>query len=531
MRNSPNAYKMPYDFTTWDRNCLEEQATPIDGALTGTVPPWLQGSFILDGPGRMTYGTSEFKHIFDGSAIMQKFAISETGITFTSRFLRSYAYATNSEHEQIVVSEFGTTGKSVTKNKLAKLGDKFAFDKMFSDNAPVGVVKFGGEYYCTTEAPFLHKIDPTTLETISKVDLHKELGINSQCPNPKSLPDGTTLNIHHGVGATGPKYDIVSFPATPLEGKSTVFAKPKKIGSVDARWKLNPCHMHSFGLTENYVVLLEQPLTIDVKAMVANTIREKPFIGGMEWMDNKLVKIHLVSRETGKEVKLKVKCEAFHFMHIINCYERENHIVIDVNGYQKPDLLYALHVKNLREKASTLGNELEGGTVKRIVIPMEVTEKAAPELNLVMLAGTKAKAHRQKDGSLLLTPDNVTSFAYEIPSINPQYAGKRYRYFYGTVGDMTGTTGKVGKVDMDTRETKDWFEDGLYGGVCYFIPRPGATAEDDGVVLVSQAHGGAEKKKTTLLILNATDMTELARAVFNTPSDVPRSLHGLYIPA
>lgn len=35
----------------------------------------------------------------------------------------------------------------------------------------MGVVKFGGEYYCITEAPFLHKIDPVTLETISKVGL------------------------------------------------------------------------------------------------------------------------------------------------------------------------------------------------------------------------------------------------------------------------------------------------------------------------------------------------------------------------
>lgn len=50
-----------------------------------------------------------------------------------------------------------------------RLGDKFAFDKMFSDNAPIGIVNFGGEWYCITEAPFLHKIDPTTLETISKV--------------------------------------------------------------------------------------------------------------------------------------------------------------------------------------------------------------------------------------------------------------------------------------------------------------------------------------------------------------------------
>ncbi|XP_064108966.1 carotenoid isomerooxygenase-like [Macrobrachium nipponense] len=522
---------MPYDFTTWDRNCLEEHATPLDGTVTGTIPPWLRGSYILDGPGRMTYGTSEFNHVFDGSALIQKFTIGETGVTFTSRFLRSYAYTTNLENEQIVVSEFGTTGKSVTKNKLAKLGDKFAFDKMFSDNAPVGVVKFGGEYYCITEAPFLHKIDPTTLETISKVDLHKELGINSQCPNPRPLPDGTTVNILHGMGATGPKYDIVGFPPTPLEGKSSVFAKPKKLGSVDARWKLNPCHMHTFGMTENYFILLEQPLTIDVKAMVANTIRDKPFIGGMEWMENKLVKIHMVHRETGKEVKLKCKCEAFFFMHIINCYERDNHVVIDVNGYAKPDLLHAFHLKNLRENGATLGSNLDGGAVKRIVIPMDISDKVAPEMNLVMLAGTKAKAQRQKDGSLVLTPDNVTNFAYEIPSVHPDYVGKRYRYFYGSCGDMTGVTGKAGKIDLETREAKDWFEEGLYTGICYFVPRPGATAEDDGVVLCTQLHGGSDKKKVSLVILNASDMTEIARAVFNTASDIPRSLHGIYIPA
>ena len=68
----------------------------------------------------MTYGENEFNHVFDGSALLQKFNITETGVTYNSRFLRSYAYTTNLEHGQIVVSEFGTTGKSVTKSKLGK---------------------------------------------------------------------------------------------------------------------------------------------------------------------------------------------------------------------------------------------------------------------------------------------------------------------------------------------------------------------------------------------------------------------------
>ncbi|KAK3894029.1 hypothetical protein Pcinc_002188 [Petrolisthes cinctipes] len=111
---------MPYDFSTWDRNCLEEQVTPLAGNVTGTVPSWLRGSYILDGPGRMTFGESEFNHIFDGSALLQKFTFEETGVTFASRFLQSYAYTSNMEHQQIVVSEFGTTGKSVAKGKLGK---------------------------------------------------------------------------------------------------------------------------------------------------------------------------------------------------------------------------------------------------------------------------------------------------------------------------------------------------------------------------------------------------------------------------
>lgn len=521
---------MPYDFTTWDRNCLEEQVTPLAGSVTGSIPPWLRGSFILDGPGRMTFGEHEFNHVFDGSALLQKFDLVETGASFSSRFLRSYAYTSNLEHQQIVVSEFGTTGKSVAKSKIGKLGDKFAFDKMFSDNAPVGVVKFGGEYFCVTEAPFLHKINPATLETVSKIDLHKELGINSHCPNPHTLADGTTINILHGVGATGPKYEVVSFPPKPPQGKDHVFTKPQKVGTVDARWKLNPCHMHTFGLTQNYVVLLEQPLTIDVKAMVANTIRDKPFIGGMEWMENKLVKIHLLNRETGKEVKQKVKCEPFFYMHIINCYEKDNHIVIDVDTYNKPDLLYAFYVKNLRENGANLGTTLDGGKVKRIVIPLEVPDKAAPELNLVMLAGQKSKAHKQKDGSLLLTPEVVTDFAFEIPTMNPAYHALKYQYFYGSSGDMRGTTGKIGKVDMDGKEVKEWCEEGLYASLTCFVARPGATAEDDGVVLATLLHG-SDKKKVTLMVFNAADMSELARVEFITPSDVPRSLHAIYIPA
>ena len=75
---------------------------------------------------------------------------------------------------------------------------------------------------------------------------------------------------------------ILSSPA------ANVFAdKPQRICAIDTRWKLNPCHMHQFCVTAGHALLPEQPMTVDVTAMVANTIREKPLIDGMEWINGK----------------------------------------------------------------------------------------------------------------------------------------------------------------------------------------------------------------------------------------------------
>lgn len=59
------------------------------------------------------------------------------------------------------------------------------------------------------------------------------------------------------------------------------------------------------------------------------------------------------------------------------------------------------------------------------------------------LKNTKAKAYKQKDGSLILTPDVVTDSAYEIPTLHPGYLQKKYRYFYGCNADMSNPTCKV----------------------------------------------------------------------------------------
>lgn len=53
-------------------------------------------------------------------------------------------------------------------------------------------------------------------------------------------------------------------------------------------------------------------------------------------------------------------------------------------------------------------------------------------------------------------------------------------------------------------------------------------SEDDGVVLSALVWGQERETEVGLLILNATTFKEIARATFDTPSPVPKCLHGWF---
>ena len=61
------------------------------------------------------------------------------------------------------------------------------------------------------------------------------------------------------------------------------------------------------------------------------------------------------------------------------------------------------------------------------------------------------------------------------------------------------------------------------------ISRPGATAEDDGVLVSALIRGEPKSARSTaLLVLDARDLRELARAEFVCEGPVPKPLHGYF---
>ena len=82
-------------FVTCDiifRSCQEENIKPISGSKFGIIPNWIRGSLVQNGPGKFTFGSDIFKHLFDGSALVRKFRIEDGEVTYQCQFVKTQSY-------------------------------------------------------------------------------------------------------------------------------------------------------------------------------------------------------------------------------------------------------------------------------------------------------------------------------------------------------------------------------------------------------------------------------------------------------
>lgn len=70
----------------------------------------------------------------------------------------------------------------------------------------------------------------------------------------------------------------------------------------------------------------------------------------------------------------------------------------------------------------------------------------------------------------------------ELSTINPAYVGKEYRYLYAcSARRPCNFFNALTKMDLVQKEAKSWHEEGTVPSEPFFVARPGATSEDDGL--------------------------------------------------
>jgi beta,beta-carotene 9',10'-dioxygenase len=450
---------------------------PIQGAL----PSWLSGALLRTGPAQFEVGQEQYRHWFDGLAMLHRFSFQDGVVAYANRFLHSKTYQENMKEGKIVYSEFATDPCRSIFKRLAT-----TFSAETTDNANVNISRLGNEFVALTEAPLPVMFDARTLETLGVFDFDDKLSGQVTTAHPhfdRQLNAGVNYLAHLGPHST---YNVYALKAGERQ-RQLVSAVPTE----------EPAYMHSFGLTEHYVVLAEFPLVVNPLKMLMSG---KPFIENYEWKPELGTRFIVVNKQDGSIVG-RYESEAFFAFHHVNAFERAGEVFVDISAYPDATTVYDYYLENLIGPNS---RAFSNGELRRYRIPLS---GARPSYEV--LAGE----------------------SFDLPRINYAHSnGCDYRYAYGAARRKTTPNdffNELIKVDVGTTETQRWFEEGCYPGEAIFVAAPNAVQEDEGVLLSIVLDG--KKGTSFLLVLDASSFREIARA--EVPHHIPFSFHGMYTSA
>ncbi|XP_068117330.1 beta,beta-carotene 15,15'-dioxygenase [Hyperolius riggenbachi] len=509
----------------------QECPEPLKAEIQGHIPSWLQGTLLRNGPGLHTVGEMSYNHWFDGLSLLHSFTFKNGEVYYRSKFLRSDTYNANMEAKRIVVSEFGTMAyPDPCKNIFSK-----AFTYLshvvpeFTDNCLINIIQFGDDYYASSETNYIRKIDPVSLDTLEKVDYLKYMTVNLVTSHPHYDNAGNTLNMGTSIGDKGKtKYMFFKIPpvAPDNESKKSALKNAEVVCSIPAHNLLSPSYYHSFGMTENYIIFIEQPLKLDILKLATAYFRGVNWASCIDFRSEEKTRFYIIDKRTKKMVAEKFCTDALVVYHHVNAQEVDGHVVFDIIAYKDNSLYEMFYMANLRKDLSQDTKMTSIPVFKRFVVPLHCDKKEEVGKNLVKLHETTATAVKTKDGEIYCEPE-ILCERIELPRINYDYNGKRYRYVYASQVEWRPIPTKIVKFDLVTKEMLSWSEDMCWPAEPLFVPHPDAKEEDDGVILSSIVSSN-ENAFSFLLILDAKTFKEIGRASIN--ANLHLDLHGIFIP-
>lgn len=450
---------------------LENETTIDSLEIEGKLPEWLGGSLFRTGPAKFEVGENEYKHWFDGLTMLHRFSFSGGEASYGNRYIRGKTWEKAERTDEIPYSEFAT---DPCRSLFKRVQGLFAPE--FGDNANINVVQLGERFLSMTEAPISVQFDPETLEAA---------GV-------PFMPPGTLTTAHpHLNRATkgminyaaklGPRNEYRFFHVAPDSSEPEVTAKiPVK----------RPGYVHSFGLTENYIVFAEFPFTVNPPAIV---LSGRPYIENFEWKPEQGTRIFLIDRRSGESSDPIVTDPMFAFHHL-NAYEDEDGtIVADMQTYEDASAIERLYLDELRS-----GGGIPQSELRRFRID--------PEAKTV-------EHHRLIDSS------------FELGRINYGRCNERpYRYAWGLSATQGRWLDTIVRADVVEGSHSEWHEPGSFPGEPVFVADPDGSEEDDGVLLSVVLDSGSET--SYLLVLDAHNLSEVARA--SVPHHIPFGFHGMH---
>jgi carotenoid cleavage dioxygenase-like enzyme len=264
----------------------------------------------------------------------------------------------------------------------------------------------------------------------------------------------------------------------------------RQIASLSTK---EPSYLHSFGMTERFLVLFLQPLVVNPLHLAFGG---RPFIENYRWEPDRGTQIAVFDRNSG-ELTGTWETEPLFVFHHVNAFERDGELVLDLAAFDDAGIIQALYMENLRRG----GLDIPAAELRRYTVPIG--------------NGSPVRCET-------LVPETI-----ELPRINyGRVNGRPYQYAYGIGRKETDglPEAQLVKADVERRESLTWHEQDCFPGEPVFVAAPEADAEDEGVVLSPVLDG--RSGRSFMLVLDAESFTERARA--EVPHHIPFHFHGSF---
>jgi beta,beta-carotene 9',10'-dioxygenase len=196
-------------------------------------------------------------------------------------------------------------------------------------------------------------------------------------------------------------------------------AKPRLLAS----WPVaQPAYMHSFVLTERWLVLVEFPFVVNPARLV---LAGRPYIENFNWKPGRGTRFHLVDRITGERRDGFEADPCFAFHHA-NAYDEGSQLVVDLCALDDHSLIEDLYLDRLRG-----GAPIRRAALKRFRLDLDthsVTAETLSEANLelprINYERCNELPYRYVWGVGVGTAAGMTTWSRSIPSTAARGPGR-----------------------------------------------------------------------------------------------------------
>ena len=449
----------------WNRSLeCEHDFEPL--TVEGSLPQDLQGAFYRNGPGAFSVNGKGVTHPFEADGVIS--AVRLDGHT-------GYGACRITESAELKAER--ATGRVLYGPNASWMRRLYnvAVGHTAKNTANTNIIHWQGRLFALMEAGLPTEISAHDLRVVGATDLDKAV-ISLFSAHPHRVEAHRTLyGFGLQYGTTQTHVHLYALPDDQPAHRLGGFALPGLL------------FQHDFIATENHLVFFIPP------------VRIKPMQGLLQW--GRFDEMLDWRSELGTEVicvplarpnePIRFTTDAFYQWHFANAFERDGRIFVDYVRY--PEIMSAMNGLAGRP----LPENVKFGRVHRAQIDLQ-----------------RRSMHSEE----------CLDVAVEFPTIAAHATGMQHRFIWLTRAGLNG----IIRLDVGAGEAVAYqLPSHQTGGEATFVPRRGASSEEDGYVLMMCSD--TTRDRAFLAIFDARDITSGPRAKVWFDHYIPTALHGTWV--